>query len=310
MKTEQNSIKYSQLATILIVFILGMVTALLFLNYKNLERMEFSTLELIGFVFSFVLGSAGLVLSINAIQLGRSSEDAIVKRNDESIKIQNEVFQKTIEVLGRIESSTDVTEKRIEDIIAGRVGQIAEKLSTSNLSDRDKIESELKKSLLEEVTPEEREKQLERKKEREAARTRYNKYHEMLLLEFSNTKELEVLKLSGHGSYDKTGVGLFDGLFKISGKKIGISIFSEEPALEDVFLNGFKDFITKIAHEIADGTIEQFFYVSNKETTLSKKLLEQLNDATKLLRTDLQEKIHVLTGTNEEIILEIKRLTN
>lgn len=307
MNQIEKKLKLSSLILFLIAFILGCIATLIVKNTLQSEMIQFSTLGLIGFVLSIIFGGASIVLAINAIQLGRSSEDAIIKRNDESIRTQNEVFQKTIEVLSRIESSTGVTEKRIEDIIAGRVGQIADKLSFGNLTDRDKIERELRKSLSKELTPEEREMQEKKKKERDEARKRYDIHHEKTLLTLSNANEFSVLKLGDHGSYGGDGATLFDGLFLVDDNKIGISVFSSEPLLADIFVRGFDQFVTKCAQAISNGIINYFFYVSTEESEVSKKLQAQLKESSNLFKDDLKNSIYILTGNDEELIEKIKK---
>lgn len=304
---EKGTIKLSLLATIIISFILGIVVTLISENVLEKEILSFSTVGLIGFVLSIIFGGASIVLAINAIHLGRSSEDAIIKRNDESINTQNEVFQKTIEVLSRIESSTGVTEKRIEDIIAGRVGQIADKLSYGNLTDRDRIEKELRRSLSRRLSPEEKELQEKMEKERNEAKERYDKYHESTLLQLSNEPEFNVLKLGDHGSYDGEGLKLFDGLFSISEKKVGISVFSNEPLLETTFVRGFEQFVTKVAQALSNGTIDYFFYISQDDSEISKKLNSQLKESSNLFKDDLKSRIFILTGEYLKIIEEIKK---
>jgi hypothetical protein len=306
MNDTKNSIKLWLVAVIIVSFILGAVALLVIRNIVHAEILQFSTIGLIGFVLSIIFGGASIVLAINAIQLGRSSEDAIIKRNDESIRTQNEVFQKTIEVLSRIESSTGVTEKRIEDIIAGRVGQIADKLSHGNFTDRDKIEKELRKSLTEELTSEEVEARKEIEIKRKEAKSSYEKYHEAMLLTLSNTDNFNVLKLGEHGSYRGEGVSLVDGLFSISELKVGISVYSKESLLGDMFVRGFEQFVTKVAQALSNGVIDYFFYISDEESNTSKQLKAQLKESSNLFKDDLKNRIFILVGTEEQLINEIK----
>ena len=91
---RSGSISYKQLGVILISFIIGMAAAGLVLNAKSNVQNNFSTPELISYVLSLVLSAASIVLSMVAISLGKFSEDAILKRSDESMKLQTEVFLK------------------------------------------------------------------------------------------------------------------------------------------------------------------------------------------------------------------------
>lgn len=294
-------ISYKQLGVLLMAFVLGIISFLIFNNILDKEQISVSTIELIGFISSLVLSTASVVLAITAINLGKSSEKIMVERNDKSIDQQTEIFTKTIEVLQRIESSTGVTEKRIEDIISGRVGQIADKLSSKNIRDRDKIEAEIKKSLTEKLTPKEEAMRQKAKKEKEAARERYDKYHEDLLLVLSNSNKIKATKLGKHGSYSGEGEELFDGIFEVNGKKVGISVFSKEELIKDSFLNGFSEFVTQVTQEIDKGLVEYFFFLSDEESKTSIKLKNQLEESTKLFKQELKERIYILTGTDSEL---------
>lgn len=123
-----NSISYKQLLSIVIAFVFGMISVFLMQNFFTKEIISFNTFGLIGFVISIMLGGASVVLAINAIHLGKQSEELMIERSEKSIELQNEVYIRTTEALKKIESSTGVTEKRIEDIISGRVGDLANRL--------------------------------------------------------------------------------------------------------------------------------------------------------------------------------------
>ena len=123
------TITYKQIGVIVLSFSLGLISALLLKNAGTTQASTFTTTELVGFVLSVIVSGASMVLAVAAIALGRASEQAVVTRSDESIRLQNEVFTKTTEALQRIEASTGVTEKRIEDIIAGRVGDISHQIA-------------------------------------------------------------------------------------------------------------------------------------------------------------------------------------
>lgn len=109
---KSYTISIKLLGGFLMVYVLGLATHLLARNFFSGQSLTFSTPELINFVLSVLLSGASIFLAITAIALGRFSEQAIINRSDESIRLQNEVFQKTTEALQRIESSTGVTEKR------------------------------------------------------------------------------------------------------------------------------------------------------------------------------------------------------
>lgn len=133
-KTEKpvkapKSISYGKLGGFVLVFVVGVVVTLIFQNAIKIESITFSTVSLVSFLFSVVLAGASIFLAITAIALGKASEQAMIHRSDESIRLQNQIFTKTTDALARIESSTGVTERRVEDIISGRIGNISQRQS-------------------------------------------------------------------------------------------------------------------------------------------------------------------------------------
>lgn len=119
-----RDISYKQIFTVVFSFILGIAVILIIQNYIKSEIISFSTIDIINFLFSIALSSVSIFLAIVAIMLSRSSEKAVIERSDESIRLQNEIYLKTIDTLERIELSTGITEKRIDDIVSGRVKTI------------------------------------------------------------------------------------------------------------------------------------------------------------------------------------------
>src|SRR5581483_10511264 len=98
-------ISYQTAAACAISFLVGVVAALLVKNALSSEQITFSTPSLLGFLFGVALSAASIVLAIAAIALGKISEHSIIRRSDESIRLQNEVFVRTTDALARIESS-------------------------------------------------------------------------------------------------------------------------------------------------------------------------------------------------------------
>jgi len=150
-KTSEATISYKQLGFLLISFLSGIVATLLFINASFPTMTSFKTLDLIGFTLSVVLSGASIVLAFAAINLGKNFEIILMNRSDESIRLQNDVYIKTTEALNRIESSTGVTEKRIEDIISGRAGDLSQKIaeSTKQGAGPKEIEEQIKQSFRE-----------------------------------------------------------------------------------------------------------------------------------------------------------------
>jgi len=79
-----------------IAFLLGYAAYGLVQNILAVGTLSFSTPELINFVLSVLLSGASIFLAIAAITLGKFSEQAMIQRSDESIRLQTEVFQKRL----------------------------------------------------------------------------------------------------------------------------------------------------------------------------------------------------------------------
>ena len=282
------SVSYKQLGLLTLVFVLGLIIALLLQNTKTDAQTTFTTTELIGFVLSVILSGASIVLAVSAIALGKSSEQAVIKRSDESIRLQTDVFIKTTEALQRIEASTGVTEKRIEDIISGRVGDISHSIAELTTRSRkgaalsqDELEKEIRESILsgvkEKRSPEDEEK---RKKEREEKRNRYNKFHQIVLSSFSNRGDTKSEKL-GHGRVGGKGEDLFDGIFTISEQKIGLSAFDEQDFSNFSQLDGY---FAEVAKCLLDNVIQQAILVFDGNPSEQDAIDENISEKLKLYK--------------------------
>lgn len=140
------------LITVALAFIVGLVCGLLLVNVLAGSQTSLSTTSIISLTFTVALGAASIILASITIVLSRSAEEALIRRSDEGIRLQNEAFVRTNEVLSKIEASTGVTEKRLEDVIAGRTSLIAEEafeksVGKGEMSLSQETEERLKKSL-------------------------------------------------------------------------------------------------------------------------------------------------------------------
>lgn len=310
IKTEKDySVKISTLALIIVSAIFGAITTYIANNQVKGEVIHFSTIELISFVVTLLLSSASLVLAVMAINLGKSSEKLMLQRNDETFKLQNEVFTKTIEALSRIESSTGVTEKRIEDIISGRAGDLAERLVNDKivtLQDKEALQEEIKNSLSKELSSAERkiqeEKDHQRRKSINEATERYNNFKDQLLLALSNNDNTKTLKI-GEGKFRGEKEEIVDGLFAINGNKIGICTFSGEAILSDRFIQSLNPFINRLATEIASKTFNKVFLVFDSETETTKKYEVELLKLTSVMKEEITNNIQMVVGNNPDVII-------
>lgn len=247
-KNQEWTISYRQLGVVIFSFSIGVITALLISNSQTPSITSFSTTELIGFVLSVILSGASIVLAISAIALGKSSEQSVIERSDESIRLQNEVFVRTTEALQRIEASTGVTEKRIEDIITGRVGDISQKIaglaSEGQLGTRQskkELENEIRSTLMSAIKGTNKTSELDdfeiKMREREESDKRYEENHRKLMEQIKSTPGLIIGKI-GHGSPNKKGDDQIDGIFTLNSERIGVSTFrssADEEVLEEYF---------------------------------------------------------------------------
>ncbi len=308
-KTTQPSVTYKQLGVLSFAFALGVVVALLVFNANSATPTSFSTTELIGFVLTVILSGASIVLAISAIALGRSSEQAVIRRSDESIRLQNEVFTRTTEALQRIEASTGVTEKRIEDIISGRVGDISHQIAELATEEQKgkprsfaELEKQIRESLLESLRTErlrnEEASQIEanrrsRRIREEEKEKRYQAAHEKLLHAMCKRDHLKVEKAE-HGSSRAEGEDLFDGLFRSENYRVGISTFREDASLSTV-----RAFLANAVVELHKGTVDLVLAVPFVEQH-SKNELEGVEILVSQLDEALRKRILVVTSTPDE----------
>jgi len=301
---NKKGITYSQLATIFISYVFGILTVLIINNFLLEERIEFGTLGLLVFLFSIVFAVASVVLAITAINLGKSSEQIMIERSDKSIELQNEIYVKTTEALKKIESSTGVTEKRIEDIISGRAGDIASKLIDDNVvkgRNRQYLESEIKKSLSDE--PFKTKEDIEKKKEEIKANKEYTKFKDQLLLDFANTEKVKSIKI-GDGSFVGHGIDLLDGFYEINGNKIGICTFFDSELLNEKF-SFDESFIKNLLDEIITNFFSKVYFAFNAKCKLSDTYNKELQKLEGLYKKELIGKIEVIAESPDEIVKSI-----
>ncbi len=304
---EPKSISYGRLGSMASFFMLGILCLLIYQNAAS-EKITLGTTEIMNFVFSVALSTASIILAVSAISLGKASEKAMIERSDESIKLQNEVFRLTNEALNRIQSSTGVTEKRIEDIISGRVGDISSKIagvldeSGVTIKNRKFIEKEIRESLMKEVavtedTDAEKAAQQEERRKRNEARKEYENYMNRIIISLSNNKELTALKI-GHGEFRGEGTELFDCIYKLEDKLIGISIFDSDVPFKEPTINTINgsDYLKKLIIEAKKDNYSNIILIS-KENEYSELLQENIQ----MYNHDIAKKIAYIHGPSETV---------
>ncbi|EKO3401449.1 hypothetical protein OI845_004382 [Vibrio fluvialis] len=311
MKKESNewSISYKQLGLIIASFSLGLIAALLISNSQAAAQTNFTTTELIGFVLSVILSGASIVLAISAIALGKVSEQSVIERSDESIRLQNEVFVKTTEALQRIEASTGVTEKRIEDIISGRVGDISHRIAELTSStyqgkrlSPEELEKEIRKSIMEEVrTQRDPEQETERMRKRKERAERYERFHQAVISSFANRQDSSAIKL-GHGKFGGDGLELFDGVYQFGDVSVGVSAFGEN------IKEFLSDFSSKVAKAISDGVVNSAILAVDDDESKEEEAKQMLNESLNIYKGNMNESISVIVGDKNAIVNKIAGL--
>jgi hypothetical protein len=286
------SISYKQLAILAFTFVLGALLPY-FISNQNAETLTtFTTIELIGLVLSVILSGASIFLAIAAISLGKISEQAMIQRSDESIRLQNEVFTKTMDALQRIESSTGVTEKRMEDMIGLVSHKAAVEATRGNKGfsmDTQALEDKIKQSLKSELSSNTsrtglwqdnlysfNEKMFKEEAESEKA---YHEAHDGLIFGIANLKGNKIEKMQ-HGSISKDGDDLFDSIFKSGKNRFAVSTFRYGTSEDVIF-----QYITKAAVEVSSKSITSvhlYVFVEEPLPELESEInahLENLKDS-------------------------------
>ncbi|MFT7056360.1 MAG: hypothetical protein ACJAR3_001994 [Roseivirga sp.] len=302
--SSEWTISYRHIGIILISFVLGLIAALLISNAQATTSTNFTTTELISFVLSVILSGASIVLAIAAIALGKSSELAVINRSDESIRIQTEVFTKTTDALQGIKSSTDVTEKRIEDIISGRAGDISKQIAEfanegANVGSIDikELEEKIKNSITgsfenKVVSEDEKKRRMERRGEYQKIRMEYEKYHDIFLYEIANKENVKILKL-GHGyprSENKDLYERYDAVYEKENKLVAVSTL--EPANNDKFLRSINEMLPAFASAMKAEQIDKLYLIFFEEEADGEKFT-QANQIISMMKTEISSRIQL-----------------
>ena len=299
----------SHVIGITLAFGLGFIAMALVQNIFGAENVSFSTTSLVSFLFGIALSAASTVLAITAIALGRASEEAMIERSDESIRLQNEVFTRTSEALASIQASTGVTEKRIEDIISGRAGDISHRIAEVVAEDaggrgrsRQKLEEEIRASLLEEISEERRKEDRRRRATRESeeaeARRKYLQFKDDFLLRLANMDGVTVEKL-GDGHVGGKGDDLADAVFRVDSHRLGVFTFSASDALSRSFARSFDEFLNNLAAEMSRGTFDRALVAFDSKVSPESMYGSALRELNAIARPDIAESIEVIDDNTQ-----------
>jgi len=299
------------LFTVALTFAVGLVSGLVIINLTTVSGNTLSTTSIISFAFTVALGAAAIILASLTIVLSRSAEDALIKRSDEGIRLQNDVFVKTSEVLSTIQASTGLTEKRLEDIISGRTGIIAQEVfersfpkgETSLSSEaEDRLKNTLADSLKEELLPLLRRRPLEterrliemeaRQKRHIEASNRWKEFRQSVVTEMARLDQAKVLSET-MGSFDADTMEEFwDVVLDIEGRRIALDIHTAEQIGEDGTYSEWREstkerssFAKNIAWRAFEDKINTIFWVWSEDVSNEPAIIKLL----KVLRASLRD---------------------
>lgn len=288
------------LITICITFLIGLVAGLVINKLLGPEQISFSTVALISFVFTVALGASAIILAVITIVLSRNAEDALIRRSDEGIRLQNNVFVRTSEVLSKIQASTGVTEKRLEDIIAGRtVPLVQEAVAKSKLDEAglskdavDKISKDLAESLKSEILPlimsapssaEARLVAIEAKQNKEEAiKKRWSKFRSEVIDEIRQVSGVEIIsETEGNIAADKSEE-FWDAMIKVNNKGIGLDIHTKEQLWEGegdyhnllTSSSARRKLISVLSLQALEDNIENVFIIFDEDIWSESKIAE------------------------------------
>lgn len=317
--------------TVAITLVLGLVGGLVISKLLSQRQISFSVVSLISFVFTIALGAAAVILATITIVLSRHAEDALIRRSDEGIKLQNEVFVRTSEVLSKIQASTGVTEKRLEDIISGRTAPIVQeavaksKLAEAGLDKQaiDKISKDLAESLKSEIAPlirsgpakaEEKLSEIEiTQKKRGEISARWNEFRLQVVSEVRKIGGVELIS-EVEGKYSaEISEKFWDLLIKANGKRFAFDIHTKDQVFKQqggFYGLAFKQshrykMIRSISWQALQDNIDKVFVVFDKDVWSDKgitelaKLIDSFNSNSK------GPEIVPLSGSPEEIAKKI-----
>lgn len=294
-KTEMVSpktISYENLIRYFLLFCAGVIVTFIVQNLIGKETITLSTLDIINIIFSVALSGASIFLAIVAINLAKESEKILIDRNQKSIEFQNNLFIKTSAILTKIESSTGVTEKRLEDLIAGRAGKAAQSLlpnsKVASPMMRKELENRIKTSFLEEPSVGKHGKE-------------YDEFLKSTLNETSKIKGISVIK-SGTGDFGEKGNDLVDGVFNFKNIKFSVSVFFSKNIFD---FESIEEYIFSLAKELKNKEFDLAFLVFDEELNKENKYYKSMENQLNIIDQTIKKKIVIEYGSPEQIAKKI-----
>jgi hypothetical protein len=298
-------ISYQSLAIFGAGLLIGLILLQLFNNHLAGEKVTLSTVEIISFILGTALSISSIVLSLMAIVLSKITEETIADLVTEGKDLQHQIFSKNQEVLSKLESSTGITEKRIDDI-ARAVSAVPRSAKNSQDDIKEIIRQNLPSSGITTISSDE----TLRKFERTARQKSKEEFDKGVMVEVSNMEGLKIEKM-GEGSYDGSGYELADLVFTYNGGTYSLSTFyvdEKESAVSHYGGESLKSYIYSIAGAIGQGTFQHSFFAFSKMTFEEQDFKPIYKEITDVLSKDIVQKLHFINGTPKEIALKIAEL--
>lgn len=273
---------------VVVAFALGLVVGLVWKNALEKRGITLSTPSLISFVITVALGSASTVLALVAIAISRSSEAALVRRSEEGIRLQNEVFTRTTEVLSGIQASTGVTEKRIEDIISGRASVIVTEAVDRALPRQrgalprqalDKVKKDIAESLRAELLPlvsrspaaaAARLAEAEaRQEEQKQIEQHWSEFRQSITDRLASLGDVKVIS-AGEGDISSEDPSAFwDAVCEVSGRRVAIDVHTRDQVLLQLPWAGnpeeTADYVRRLTWRVVRDNLSLAFIVLDKD---------------------------------------------
>lgn len=212
-----------------------------------------------------------------------------------------------------------MTEKRIEDIISGRVGALSQRLAETALGaggsgrfrSKEALEEEFRKTITQELEPElsaaDKERFRREAAQEERALKEYQKFHQAVVNEFANHPGIKVEKI-GDGSFDEKGDDLVDGVFTIGQNRLAVITLSTSDILKDQFQNGFAKFLRDVAKEIKKETFTKAIVCFDDELVADDRQAKIIAKVKEQIGADIMNNIMIIAGSKDTVIPKIQKL--
>jgi len=223
-----------------------------------------------------------------------------MNQTTEGRDLQNALFTRTIEVLARIESSSGINEKRIDDISRA----VAELPRHTAQNREEEIRKIVRTNLLPDSSPSSS--RVDNRIAEEEYKNEEN-FKNKIVLGVANIRDINVEKI-GEGDIEGRGDDLVDGIFSYSGKRFTVSTFYiRNPDQEISFVDdeSFKSYLVNLGNRISEDAYVKCFLVFNKLQSNDTDFGAAYKQVTQLVDEKIRNGIEILVGSPEEILTDL-----